>query len=203
MPRFERLLDTQCEDYVVHGILLRLIMENCRRDASPLPPFMTTPIMPRPENHSTKTRVDARIDELSLDSQLCFMLYATSLAMTKVYRPLLAPLGLTYPQYIVMLALWEHRELSAGALGAKVALDSGTLVPLVRKLTALGFVERHRSPVDDRSVLISLTPAGLKLSKHARAIDKQIACATQCSDAQIQALMRSLKSLRTALLNSA
>ena len=151
---------------------------------------------------STKTRVSEPADQLFLGNQLCFTLYATSLAMTKVYRPLLAPLGLTYPQYIVMLALWEHAELSAGALGERVALDSGTLVPLVRKLTALGFVERRRSPADDRSVLISLTPAGLKLSKRARAVNEQIACATQCTDAQIQVLMRSLKSLRAALLSS-
>ncbi len=164
---------------------------------------MMTTIMSKSDTHSTKTRIAGRIDDSSLDNQLCFMLYATSLSMTKVYRPLLAPLRLTYPQYIVMLALWEHGELSAGALGAKVALDSGTLVPLVRKLTVLGLVERHRSPEDDRSVLISPTPAGLKLSRRARAINAQIACATQRTDAQIQVLIRSLKSLRTALSSSA
>lgn len=134
---------------------------------------------------------------------MCFALYATSLAMTKVYRSSLAPLGLTYPQYIVMLALWEHGELSAGALGAKVALDSGTLVPLVRKLTASGLVERRRSPADDRSVLVSLTTAGRNLSKRARSVNERIVCATQCTDAQIQVLMRSLKSLRAALQSSA
>lgn len=123
--------------------------------------------------------------------------------MTKVYRSSLAPLGLTYPQYIVMLALWEHGELSAGALGAKVALDSGTLVPLVRKLTASGLVERRRSPADDRSVLVSLTTAGRNLSKRARSVNERIVCATQCTDAQIQVLMRSLKDLRAALLGSA
>ena len=162
-----------------------------------------SPIRSKSNAHSIKTRVAAGPDELLLDQQLCFTLYATSLAMTKVYRPLLAPLGLTYPQYIVMLALWEHGELSAGALGAKVALDSGTLVPLVRKLTALGFVERNRSPIDDRSVLISLTPEGRKLSKRARLVNKKIACATQCTEAQIQVLMRTLKTLRAALLSSA
>ncbi len=123
--------------------------------------------------------------------------------MTKVYRPWLAPLGLTYPQFIVMLALWEHGELSAGALGAKVALDSGTLVPLVRKLTASGLVERRRSPADDRSVLVSLTTAGRNLSKRALSVNERIVCATQCTDAQIQVLMRSLKDLRAALLRSA
>ena len=164
---------------------------------------IVTLAMPKSSICPIKPRAPPRADGLLLDNQLCFTLYATSLAMTKVYRPLLAPLGLTYPQYIVMLALWEHTELSAGALGERVALDSGTLVPLVRKLTALGYAVRRRSPTDDRSVLISLTPAGRQLSKRARAVNKQIACATQRSDAQIQVLMRSLKSLRAALQSSA
>jgi len=140
---------------------------------------------------------------LLLDNQLCFALYATSLAMTKVYRPLLAPLGLTYPQYVVMLALWEHNELSAGQLGERVALDSGTLVPLLRKLVALGLVERRRSPDDDRSVLITLTADGAALRKRAHAVNDQIGCATQCTDAQIKTLLRDLKKLRAALLAAA
>ena len=159
--------------------------------------------MSKPTQRAAKTGGTRKANALSLDNQLCFALYATSLAMTKVYRPLLAPLGLTYPQYVVMLALWEHAELSAGALGERVALDSGTLVPLVRKLTALGWVERRRSPADDRSVLISLTPAGRQLSARARSVNQQIACATQCTDDQIQVLMRSLKRLRAALQSSA
>ena len=113
---------------------------------------------------SSKSGLARRLGGLSLDNQLCFTLHATSLAMTKVYRSLLSRLGLTYPQYILMLALWEVSELSVGALGERVALDSGTFVPLVGKLTALGLVERRRSPVDDRSVLISLMPAGRQLS---------------------------------------
>ena len=168
-------------------------------------PTCSTP-MPTASNSTTpsiRRRAAAPADGLSLDNQLCFMLYATSLAMTKVYRPLLAPLGLTYPQYIVLLALREHGELSAGALGERVALDSGTLVPLVRKLAALRLAERRRSPADDRSVLISLTPAGRQLGRSAHAVNKKIVCATQCTDARIQVLMRSLKSLRTALQGNA
>lgn len=137
---------------------------------------------------------------LFLDNQLCFALYAASLAMTKAYRPLLAPLNLTYPQYVVMLALWQHRQLTAGALGECVALDSGTLVPLVRKLKALGLVERERAPGDDRSVLVSLTPAGRALQKRAHAVHDSVACATQCNSAQRQTLTRSLRKLRGALL---
>ncbi len=136
---------------------------------------------------------------LHLDAQLCFALYATSLAMTKVYRPLLAPLGLTYPQYVVMLALWEHGELSAGALGERVSLDSGTLVALVRKLVALGLLERRRSASDDRSVLISLTLAGADLRERAHAVHDQVACATLSTGAQREALVHSLRTLRGAL----
>ena len=155
----------------------------------PLPPLRRAP------------RRDSASDaSLHLDNQLCFALYATSLAMTRVYRPLLAPLGLTYPQYIVMLALWQHAELSVGALGEQVSLDSGTLAPLLRKLVVLGWVERRRSASDDRSVLISLTPAGSRLSRRAHAVHEQVACATQCSAAQRRALMRSLHGLRAALL---
>jgi MarR family transcriptional regulator, organic hydroperoxide resistance regulator len=137
---------------------------------------------------------------LFLDHQLCFALYATSLAMTKVYRRLLAPLGLTYPQYVVMLALWQHSELSVGALGEQVALDSGTLAPLIRKLAALGFVERRRSRIDDRSVLVSLTAAGAKLRAGASAVHAQMACATQCSRTELKAMTRQLQSLRAALV---
>lgn len=147
-----------------------------------------------------KPRGDARAAELFLDNQLCFTLYSASLAMTKVYRPLLKPLGLTYPQYVVMLALWEHGELSAGTLGQRVSLDSGTLVPLIRKLVALGLVERVRSAVDDRSVLISPTPAGLRLRARAHAVHEQVRCATLCGAAQLQALTRELQALRAALL---
>ena len=148
-------------------------------------------------------RAGARAASLFLDNQLCFALYATSLAMTKVYRPLLAPLGLTYPQYIVMLALWEHRELTAGKLGGQVGLDSGTLVPLIRKLTAQGLVLRQRSATDDRSVLISLTPAGARMSEWAHAVHDQVACTTQRTPAERQAMVQSLKNLRVALLQDA
>lgn len=150
-----------------------------------------------------KASPDARAAGLHLDGQLCFALYATSLAMTKVYRPLLAPLGLTYPQYVVMLALWQHGELSAGALGERVSLDSGTLVALVRKLMAMALVERRRSANDDRSVLISLTLAGAELRERAHAVHDQVACATQSSAAELHALVRSLHALRSALTSGA
>jgi len=149
------------------------------------------------------TAPNKRVTELFLNEQLCFTLYATSLAMTKVYRPLLAPMGLTYPQYVVILALWEHCEMSAGALGAKVALDSGTLVPLVRKLITLGLVRRTRNPGDDRSVLISLTATGQEQAQSAHKVKDHMTCATQLTSSEFKALNLSLKKLRAALMRSA
>ena len=136
---------------------------------------------------------------LFLDNQLCFALYAASLAMTKIYRPLLAPLGLTYPQYVVMLALWEHPEVTAGTLAQAVALDAGTLVPLVRKLVAQGLLARRRSDEDDRVVLISATPAGQALKRRAHAVHEQVGCGTQRSASERKALIGVLRSLRSAL----
>ena len=139
--------------------------------------------------------------DLFLENQLCFALYAASLAMTKTYRPLLTPLGLTYPQYVVMMALWQHRELTAGELAQTVALDSGTLVPLVRKLMVLGLLLRQRSETDDRLVLISLSPQGRALEKKAHAVHSQVACSTQCPAPKRQAMTRQLQMLRDALLS--
>ena len=137
--------------------------------------------------------------KLLLDNQLCFALYAASLAMTKTYRPLLAPLGLTYPQYVVMLALWQQRELTAGALAQAVALDAGTLVPLVRKLVAQGLLARRRSDDDDRVVLVSVTPAGQALKRRAHAVHDRVACSTQRPASEIEALTRAVQALRSAL----
>lgn len=146
---------------------------------------------------------EAPADTLRLDHQLCFALYAASLAMTRAYRPLLAAIGLTYPQFVVMLALWQHGELSMGALGERVALDSGTLVPLLAKLRARGWVERRRSRSDDRSVLISLTPAGEALRAQAARVQAQVECATRLPADERQALVHGLHGLRATLLATA
>ncbi len=137
--------------------------------------------------------------DLFLDNQLCFALYAASLAMTKTYRPLLAPLGLTYPQYVVMLALWQQHELTAGALAQAVALDAGTLVPLIRKLVAQGLLTRRRSAEDDRVVLISVTPAGQALKRRAHAVHDQVACSTRHTASELKALTATLQALRNGL----
>ena len=148
----------------------------------------------------TRKTLNPPAADLFLINQLCFALYSASLAMSKAYRPLLAPLGLTYPQYVVMLALWQHRSLTAGALAEAVALDAGTLVPLVRKLVAKGLVLRQRSSQDDRSVILSLTTAGSALQQQAHAVHKQAALSTQCSAQHRKALTAELQALRAALM---
>lgn len=166
-------------------------------------PSLLNHLMCQPAPAHSDKNADSDASSLYLDKQLCFALYATSLAMTKVYRPLLSALGITYPQYLVMLALWEHGELSVGQLGKQVALDSGTLVPLIRKLSALELILRRRNPEDDRSVLVTLTPRGSALSQQAHAVHDKVACATQCTEAQRQTLVRSLQNLRASLLETA
>lgn len=138
-------------------------------------------------------------DWLLLDHQLCFALYSSSLAMTKLYQPLLRELGLTYPQYLVMLVLWETETLSVSELGNRLALDSGTLTPLLKRLAATGLVTRTRDVADERRVLVSVTDAGRALRQRATGIPEQMLCATQCPVEEIQALTRRLHALRSTL----
>jgi MarR family transcriptional regulator, organic hydroperoxide resistance regulator len=111
-----------------------------------------------------------------LEDQLCFALYAASRAMTARYRPLLDAIGLTYPQYLVMMLLWEEDNQTVGQLGARLSLDSGTLSPLLKRLTTAGLVTRHRRVEDERSVAIALTDAGRALREKADAISEEIIC---------------------------
>ena len=113
--------------------------------------------------------------ELLLSNQLCFLVYRLDLAIEARYRPLLAKLGLTYSQYLAMLALWEHRELEVGGLCDLLALDTGTVSPLVKRLEAAGLVRRRRGSEDERVVVVSLTEAGAALEEKARAVPKALA----------------------------
>lgn len=113
---------------------------------------------------------------LRLENQLCFALYAASRAFTRAYQPLLEPLGLTYPQYLVMLVLWEGQALSVSELGARLALDSGTLTPLLKRLQEAGFVQRKRDADDERIVRLSLTPSGKALRARASGVPLSLAC---------------------------
>ena len=155
--------------------------------------------MPRAKT-SPSIAADARADAwLALDKQLCFALYSASLAMTKVYKPLLAPLGLTYPQYLVMLALWEDDAQTVSALGDKLALDSGTLTPLLKRLETQGQLSRERDAEDERRVIVRLTPAGRQLKVQARRIPQEIGRASGCELSEIVGLTRQLTGMRDAL----
>ena len=137
---------------------------------------------------------------LQLDNQLCFALYSTSLAMTKLYKPLLDELGLTYPQYLAMLVLWEKDGLMVSELGERLYLDSGTLTPLLKRLEASGLVSRLRDAADERRVHITLTPAGRKLKALAAKIPGCILTASQCSMPELVALTQQVQALRERLL---
>lgn len=136
---------------------------------------------------------------LLLDHQLCFALYSASLAMTKLYKPLLEELGLTYPQYLAMLALWERDGVSVSALGERLFLDSGTLTPLLKRLEAAGLIARVRAVEDERRVHISLTAEGRKLKARAARIPGCVLAASQCSVAEVQALTQQVQALRERL----
>ena len=137
---------------------------------------------------------------LALDQQLCFALYSASLAMTKRYRPLLDALGLTYPQYLVMLALWERDGLTVSELGERLFLDSGTLTPLLKRLEAAGLLVRLRDVQDERRVRITLTGQGRALRDGAQPIPHCVLARTQCTPADIGALTAQLHALRDRLV---
>lgn len=136
---------------------------------------------------------------LLLDNQLCFALYSTSLAMTKLYKPLLDALGLTYPQYLVMLVLWEQDDVSVSDLGERLFLDSGTLTPLLKRMEAAGLLVRTRSRQDERRVQISLTAAGRKLKTPAAKVPGCVVSATHCPIPDLMALTKEIQALRRQL----
>lgn len=136
---------------------------------------------------------------LQLDHQLCFALYSASLAMTKLYKPLLDELGLTYPQYLALLALWERDGLTVSELGQRLFLDSGTLTPLLKRLEAAGLLSRLRDTADERRVLVRLTAQGRRLKTRALRIPACVLQATGCEPAEVQALTRQIQALRARL----
>ena len=139
-------------------------------------------------------------DLLRLDQQLCFAVYSASLAMTRLYQPLLDPLGLTYPQYLVMLVLWETDAVTVSQIGDRLMLDSGTLTPLLKRLEAAGHVRRARDTVDERRVIVTLTETGRALKQQAKSVPENVMCATACDLEELVALTAQLKGLRSNLL---
>ncbi|MDN0197195.1 MarR family transcriptional regulator [Streptomyces sp. S.PNR 29] len=154
--------------------------------------------MNEPRTPTTAT-VPPAGDWLSLDQQICFSLHAASRAFNGVYRVLLKDLGLTYPQYLVMLVLWEHGDLPVKKLGEHLRLDSGTLSPLLKRLEAAGLVRRERSTRDERSVEVRLTGEGAALRERALEVPRRITAATGFDIDEIRDLRTRLDELTTAL----
>jgi len=139
---------------------------------------------------------------LLLSEQLCFALYSTMLAMNKVYRKLLRKLGLTYPQYLVMLVLWENDALMVSEIGARLFLDSTTLTPLLKRLEASGLLARKRAASDERQVIITLTKQGRALKQQAEEVPGSVFCATECTPEELVTIRDHLLLLREKLFKN-
>lgn len=130
---------------------------------------------------STETEQSKAKNLLQLDQQLCFALYSANLALHKVYRKLLSQLELTYPQYLVMMVLWERDRVTVSDIGERLFLDSATLTPLLKRLETAGLLVRYRATTDERQVIIALTEAGRALRERAQSVPEAVMCATDCS----------------------
>ena len=135
----------------------------------------------------------------TLDDQLCFALYSTAHAVTRTYKPILDALGLTYPQYLVMLVLWEQDGMSVKEIGDRLFLDSGTLTPLLKRMEVAGFLERGRDPADERQLRVNLTGKGSELRAAAREIGTKMFCAFDRPLPALVALKTELVELRDRL----
>jgi DNA-binding MarR family transcriptional regulator len=144
-------------------------------------------------------KAPGRDQMLRLDNQICFAVYSAAHAFNRVYKPLLDRLGLTYPQYLVMLALWERDGVPLKDIGERLFLDSGTLTPLLKRLEAGGLVKRSRSTEDERQVKIALTAQGQALKDKARSVPLSILDASSCSVAELSAVRNEIVALRDRL----
>ncbi len=144
-------------------------------------------------------RKQAADQMLRLDNQICFAIYSTAHAFNRVYKPLLDRLGLTYPQYLVMLVLWERDDVPVKDIGERLLLDSGTLTPLLKRLEAADLIKRTRSTVDERQVLIALTSQGQALREKARSVPQSILAASACSIGEVSAMKNEIVALRDRL----
>lgn len=139
---------------------------------------------------------------LPVSEQLCFSIYSLNLAMNKLYRKVLKDIGLTYPQYLVMLALWENDGLSVNEIGEKLDLDSATLTPLLKRMESSGLLSRARSAEDERVVIVSLTATGKKLRPKAEQVQNTVGKATACTIPELQRLTRQLRDLKKQVLKT-
>ncbi|MEO3427906.1 MarR family transcriptional regulator [Pelagibius sp. CAU 1746] len=139
---------------------------------------------------------------LELERQFCFAVYSTAHALNRAYKPLLDRLGVTYPQYLVLLALWEEDGRSVGSLGTQLMLDSSTLTPLLKRMEAAGLLRRERSREDERQVTIRLAPKGRRLREKAKTVPKAVQAATQCSARELDRLRERVAAVRDAILET-
>jgi len=135
-------------------------------------------------------------EQLKLENQICFPIYAASRLITREYQPLLDELGLTYPQYLALMVLWEHDSLSVNDIGQKLLLNTNTVTPLLKRMEAQGLVARQRSADDERRVIVSLTPQGRALQEQAAAIPAQLVAGLNADDVDEQALHAMLAQLQ-------
>lgn len=149
-----------------------------------------------------KNKAAGSDDSLLLDNQMCFALYSTSLLMTKVYKPLLHELGLTYPQYLTMLVLWERDGMTVGEISTRLLTDPGSLTPLLKRLEAEGMLSRTRSRDDERVVIVQLTEQGRALREQACSVPDSILRASGQGEKDLQALQTHLLELRKNLQGS-
>lgn len=150
---------------------------------------------------TTKPQRDWAADEmLALDNQFCFALYSASLAMTKTYKPFLEKIGLTYPQYLVMLVLWQKDDVLVKSIGERLFLDSGTLTPLLKRLESSHLITRTRDEGDERQVRIALTREGRALKKKAQEIPHQVLCASRQPASILRNLRQQLSVIRDDLI---
>jgi DNA-binding MarR family transcriptional regulator len=149
-----------------------------------------------------KNKLSNEIDLLTLDKQFCFSLYSASLAMTKTYKPLLEKIGLTYPQYLVMLVLWGQDDILVKDIGELLFLDSGTLTPLLKRLEAAELVRRTRDLQDERQVRITLTTQGRQLKTLAKDIPTEVICASGQATEALLKLRSELNNIRDNLAKS-
>ncbi|MBY4676033.1 MarR family winged helix-turn-helix transcriptional regulator [Marinobacterium arenosum] len=138
-------------------------------------------------------------EALKLDNQLCFAIYSTSLTLNKLYKPLLQQLGLTYPQYLIMLVLWEQDDITLSQLSKRLGQDMGALSPVIKRLEAQGLITRQRSEADDRKIHLRLTEEGQALQQQAEAVPSHILCASGLSVEQALTLKQQLDELRQTL----
>jgi DNA-binding MarR family transcriptional regulator len=139
------------------------------------------------------------VDPLLLGNQICFAVYSTAHAFNRFYKPLLDRLGLTYPQYLVMMVLWERDGVPVKDIGEKLFLDSGTLTPLLKRMEAADLIKRTRNTEDERQVLIALTPHGHALREQARAVPQAMLASSACSVGELFEMKNELIALRDKL----